>query len=160
MSDSEPYDPLAQTILPDNPFAKLGQDNTLEPANREIEPILDSKSDGKTVIIGKNGGRLDPWNRLGKLSPRPASPTAKLRDAMREGLVAALPQLYESVRTGRTNMLQFADFLAKYSIGTTGTIALVSPDVTRRLEQQVALIASRPTWEASELLEAMRDIWA
>ena len=163
-------DPLAQPILPDNPFRKLADDNTLDPANEIETSIVDEKFGGRTALLPANDPNLVAQPHGGFLRKngapkgvpqnRPISSTAKVRDAMREGLARVLPTLYDAVAEGKINRLQFADFLAKYSIGTTGTIALISPDVTRRLEQQVALIASRPTWEASELLEAMRDIWA
>ena len=144
----------------ENPFKSLA-DNTLEPENEIKEPILDKSSEKRTVIPARNGGTLQPYNRRGRtFGQQQPSSTQKVRDAMRQGLAVVLPVLFEEIQSGKINKLQFADFLAKYSIGTTGTIALISPDVTRRLEQQVALIASRPTWEASELLEAMRDIWA
>lgn len=89
-----------------------------------------------------------------------SSPTTLLRDQMREGLSKMLPSLFAGVKSGKINKLQFADFLAKYSIGVTGTITHISPDVISRLEKQAMLIASRPTWDSADLLQAMRDIWA
>lgn len=91
---------------------------------------------------------------------RPISPTTALRDQMREGLRTMLPSLFAGVKSGKINKLQFADFLAKYSIGATGTVTHISPDVINRLERQAMLVASRPSWDSAELLQAMRDIWA
>lgn len=88
------------------------------------------------------------------------SPTARLRDAMRKGLQDMLPGMIARYKSGGINELQFADFLAKYSIGATGTVTHISPDVVSRLERQAMLVASRPSWESRELLLLMRDVWA
>lgn len=71
-----------------------------------------------------------------------------------------LPELIERIASGKVSMLQGADFLAKYGIGSTGTVTIVSPDVISRLEKQATLIASRPTWDTIELLAMLRDVWS
>lgn len=88
------------------------------------------------------------------------SPTAKLRDMMRKGLQDLLPGFIDDIRSGKLSKAQGIDILAKYGIGATGTVTIVSPDVLQRLERQAMLIASRPEWDSRDLLVSLREIWA
>jgi hypothetical protein len=90
----------------------------------------------------------------------PPSPTARLRDLMRKGLEDLLPGFIDDIANGRLSKAQGIDILAKYGIGATGTVTVVSPDVLQRLERQAMLIASRPEWDSRDLLVALREIWA
>jgi hypothetical protein len=38
-------------------------------------------------------------------------------------------------------------------------VTVVSPDVTRRLQNTVEVIGSRPEWRSEELLEQLNGIW-
>jgi len=100
------------------------------------------------------------YARLEKVRKRVSSPAMRIREDMQSHLETVLPQLVEDAQAGRLNRLQFADFLAKYGLGTNSTLQIVSPDVIARLEHQVSLIASRDEWSSQELLEALRDIWS
>lgn len=84
---------------------------------------------------------------------------AHIRQRMREGLEDLLPTLFDDMQAGRINKMQFVDFLAKYGIGSTGSVTIVSPDVIARLEKQAALIATRESWDSRELLLSLRDVW-
>lgn len=90
----------------------------------------------------------------------PPSPTARLRDLMRKGLNDLLPGFIDDIASGKVSKAQGIDILAKYGIGATGTVTIVSPDVLQRLERQAMLIASRPEWDSRDLLVALREIWA
>lgn len=128
--------------------------STVESVNRPSsdEPFMYVPAHGRGKLLSR------PPDNVVRTGPGP-SPTARIRDMMREGLIDLIPQLFEDVQNGKTNKLQFADFLAKYGIGTTGTVTIVSPDVVSRLERQATLIASRASWDSAELLLAMRDVW-
>lgn len=51
------------------------------------------------------------------------------------------------------------DTMLKYSVGLKDELTLVHPDVQHRLEQTVALIGSRETWNSAELLAALSPTW-
>ena len=136
-----------------------GEDATVDTVERENNRL----DERETFVPSHGGGRLlkSPGFPSGMVrTGAPPSPTARLRDKMRQGLETVLPSLFDDVKAGKISKLQFADFLAKYSIGSTGTVTHVSADVISRLEKQAMLIASRPTWNSAELLQIMRDIWA
>ncbi len=78
---------------------------------------------------------------------------------MREGLEGLLPKFIADLQSGKVNLAQGIDLLARYGIGATGTVTIVSPDVLQRLERQAMLIASRPNWDSRELLQELRDVW-
>lgn len=52
------------------------------------------------------------------------------------------------------------DLAAKYGLGTKEEITLVSPDVRARVESTVALISTRPTWDAVDLLAELDKVWS
>jgi hypothetical protein len=79
---------------------------------------------------------------------------------MRQGLIDLLPGFIDDIATGKVSKAQGLDILAKYGIGATGTVTIVSPDVLQRLERQAMLIASRPEWDSRDLLHALREVWA
>lgn len=116
----------------------------------ELVPALNSVT-GKGMI-------WKGWPPSAHQAPRP-SPVAELRDKMRKGLEKELPGLLEDIAKGKISKVQGLDFLAKYGIGATGTVTIVSPDVIARLERQAAAIAARPQWDTVELLALLRDIW-
>ena len=137
-----------------------GEVSTVDPDDEEKKRIALLRA-GYRVPSHGNGILAPPGFPPGMVRVgAPPSPTARLRDEMRRGLQGLLPRLFQSVKSGKINELQFADFLAKYSIGVTGTVTHISPDVVSRLEKQALLIASRPQWETRELLVLLRDIWA
>lgn len=100
------------------------------------------------------------YARLEKVRKRVSSPAMRIREDMQSHLEVMMPQLVSDATEGRVNRLQFADFLAKYGLGTNSTLQIVSPDVIARLERQVSLIASRDEWSSEELLAELRDVWA
>jgi hypothetical protein len=51
------------------------------------------------------------------------------------------------------------DSLLKYSVGLKDELTVVHPDVQRRLEQTIAIIGSRESWKAAELLGALSPVW-
>lgn len=172
---SEPLEALSESL--DVP-AEIVSENVTEPSStRELAVPANgagevSMVDSETELSKRlaKGYRI-PSHGNGLLAPpgfppdmeragRPPSPTARLRDRMRDGLDTVLTELFADVKAGKVNRLQFADFLAKYGIGATGTVTHISPDVVSRLERQAMLVASRPQWDSRELLLQMRDIWA
>lgn len=51
------------------------------------------------------------------------------------------------------------EVLARFGIGTKDELNLISPEVRTRVQETVALIASRADWKSTELLEALDVIW-
>lgn len=100
------------------------------------------------------------YRRLEQVRKRVSSPAMRIREDMQSHLEVMMPQLVSDATEGRLNRLQFADFLAKYGLGTNSTLQIVSPDVIARLERQVSLIASRDEWTSEELLAELREVWA
>lgn len=136
----------------------------LQLAANESEQVstVDSKPEKSPVTLrvpshGK-GMIYNGWPKSASSAPRP-SPVAALRDRMREGLDKILPSLIDEIASGKVSKLAGLDFLAKYGIGATGTVTIVSPDVIARLEKQANAIASRPQWDTVDLLSVLRDIW-
>jgi hypothetical protein len=142
----------------DSPTHELVRDDLQDTANKST---VDSTWDSSTVklIPGRNGGMVQIGWPKGKPKPQAPSPTALLREQMRQGLAKVLPNLIDQIASGKISTLQGADFLAKYGIGATGTVTIVSPDVIGRLERQATLIASRSEWLTVDLLAELRDIW-
>lgn len=137
------------------------QESSRPVVHEQVSTVAISERDENGKWYPAHGGMLlnRPPVGAGALSRPPASPTARLREAMRAGLERLLPQLIEDIASGKLSRLQGADLLAKYGIGATGTVTIVSPDVLQRLERQVQLIASRPTWDAGDLLAELREVW-
>lgn len=52
------------------------------------------------------------------------------------------------------------DFAAKYGVGTTDTLTVVSEDVSTRLRSTIEAVQSRSTWNSEELLDQLEAIWA
>lgn len=51
------------------------------------------------------------------------------------------------------------DTMLKYSVGLKDELTVVHPDVQHRLEQTIAIIGSRETWKAAELLTVLSPVW-
>jgi hypothetical protein len=51
------------------------------------------------------------------------------------------------------------DFAAKYGVGTTDTLTVVSDDVGHRLRSTIETIQSKAHWESDELLDLLEGIW-
>lgn len=159
--------------LPVTPSIRQGEagDSALEATTAPPEPIratvLDPRNEidgtsriGDAFRIPSHGhGQLLRQPPAGVRGNPPPSPTARLRDMMREGLEALLPSFIADLQSGKINKAQGIDLLARYGIGATGTVTIVSPDVLNRLERQALLIASRPQWDSRDLLQELRDVW-
>lgn len=86
-------------------------------------------------------------------------PPDEIRAAMRGTLSEILPGLLEKYTKGEIDHVRFADFLAKYGLGTKDELSVVSPDVVKRLEQQVTVIMGRETWTRDDLLAQLSEVW-
>lgn len=51
------------------------------------------------------------------------------------------------------------DTMLRYSVGLRDDLTVLHPEVQKRLEQTVALIASRSDWISAELLEGLSRVW-
>jgi hypothetical protein len=132
-------------------------------ANVSTVDVTERESDGATalqLIPQAHGGAILSRPPDGVRGNPPPSPTARARDMMRQGLIDLLPGFIDDIATGKVSKAQGLDILAKYGIGATGTVTIVSPDVLQRLERQAMLIASRPEWDSRDLLHALREVWA
>lgn len=54
---------------------------------------------------------------------------------------------------------QVVEILARFGIGTKDEINLISPEVRMRVQQTLAVIASRAKWDSEELLAALDEVW-
>lgn len=162
-------DPEPEIVSGTSPVASLVQELAVPANSAEEGSTVDNKPQKETRIFrdgveyrvpshGNGLLRATLPVGTGQTGPGP-SPVARLRDEMRAGLQSLLPKLSELADGTPDQRLRLADFLAKYGIGTTGTMTIVSPDVVSRLERQAMLIASRPEWSSRDLLLALRDIW-
>lgn len=130
-------------------------------ANEQSTVDSAASESGVTLRVPSHGrGKILTGFPDGVRGNPPPSPTARLRDAMRTGLNDLLPGFIDDIRNGKVSKAQGIDILAKYGIGATGTVTIVSPDVLQRLERQALLIASRPEWDSRDLLVSLREIWA
>lgn len=55
--------------------------------------------------------------------------------------------------------LKSVEILARFGVGTKDELTTISPEVRMRVQQTVALIASRSDWKSDELLTALDPIW-
>ena len=152
-------------VSSDHPEGDNGSQVTPEPPApipaTVVNPEIDETSrDGDAFRTPVHGhGQLLKRPPAGVRGNPPPSPTSRLRDMMRAGLEDLLPGFIDELKSGKINKAQGIDLLARYGIGATGTVTIVSPDVLQRLERQAMLIASRPTWDSRDLLAALRDVW-
>lgn len=56
------------------------------------------------------------------------------------------------------HFLKAAEHAAKHGLKPE-ILTLVSPDVQNRLQRQIILLTSKPTWDTQELLAALEPIW-
>lgn len=64
------------------------------------------------------------------------------------------------VSASPSERIKALDLAAKYGMGTKDEITIVSTDVRGRIDRQVSLIASRPTWTREELLTQLSEVWS
>lgn len=82
---------------------------------------------------------------------------------MRERLdLEVLVQMHAEWKEGLLASKDYAEFLAKYGLGVKDELAMtvVHPDVTRRVQAMVNLVSSKASWDASELLDHLSQIWS
>jgi hypothetical protein len=79
-----------------------------------------------------------------------------MRKALDTDVLASLAQRYVQQDV---DALGYANFLAKYGLGEKNEMSVVSPDVQSRLQAQVTLIGSRPSWDAEDLLNQLSEVW-
>lgn len=159
-------DPDNGTTLSPDPLAPLAIGIVEDAANSDEDngTTVDSRVRPENELRVPSHGRGLIWDRPPAHAytaerQQPISPTAAIRDMMREGLKRLLPELIDDIASGKVSRIQGLDLLAKYGIGANGTVTIVSPDVIARLERQAMLIASRPEWRSQDLLLALRDVW-
>ena len=88
-------------------------------------------------------------------------PPDEIRKAMRGNLVEILPGLLEQYNAGTLDHIRFADFLAKYGLGTKEELSIVSSDVKARLIRQVQVITAALEPDAASALLAQLDaVWS
>ena len=116
------------------------------------------KSERDLLVPGKNGGMIRRGSLPGN-TPGTGRPPNALRDSMRGDLDKLLPELWRKYEAHEIDALEFANFLAKYGLGTKDETTIVSADVTDRLKRQVEVIASRESWTSEELLSTIGPIW-
>lgn len=129
-----------------------------KPKAKESVKKAERKAVGK--LVPQPNGRGAIWQGA-PANPvaGPGRPPDALRAEMRGNLADILPGLLARYTAGELDHIRFADFLAKYGLGTKDELSVVSPDVVARVERQVQLIASRPTWGSEELLALLSEVW-
>lgn len=132
-----------------------------------MSPAKTAKKSGKKPDGKPETGLVVPAHGRGRIWQGPAAnpvagtgrPPDEIRAAMRGTLAEILPGLLAKYTAGEIDHVRFADFLAKYGLGTKDELSVVSPDVVKRLEQQVTVIMGRETWTRDDLLAALSPIW-
>jgi len=131
------------------------------------KPAPKQKADKKT---GRKTGELVPQPHGGALLngmaknhvPGPGRPPSELRERLKGSLaerIKVVEEIADEITHTPADRLRAIDLLAKYGLGTKEEITLVSEDVRTRLERQVSLIASRPTWTREDLLTELEAVW-
>ena len=131
------------------------------------KPVPKQKADKKT---GRKTGELVPQPHGGALLngmaknhvPGPGRPPSELRERLKGSLaerIKVVEEIADEITHTPADRLRAIDLLAKYGLGTKEEITLVSEDVRTRLERQVSLIASRPTWTREDLLTELEGVW-
>lgn len=131
---------------PANPVAGTGRPpDALRAAMRELGatkglPFLEDVLDGKVSVslIGK----CENCGEVGE-------PDADWVKELLKGIAASTDQ-----------RLKANEQALKYGLGTKDELSVVSPDVVRRLEQQVTVISGRETWTRDDLLAALGPVWS
>lgn len=99
------------------------------------------------------------------VSLRSVLPWATCPNCGEKGMEATNPDMVDEItiaaKTSASprDRIGALDLAAKYGVGTKDELSVVHPDVVKRLEQTVALIASQPEWHAVTLLEQLSPIW-
>lgn len=121
------------------------------------------KSTGKTTVIKvpqPHGGALNAGGTPGNRGGRPSG-------IIRRGFANVLDDhgldFVTGVLTGKekeatvSDKLKAVDQAAKIGLGEKHEV--VAEDVRDKLQQQVAIIGSKPVWDSQELLDQLSEVW-
>lgn len=89
------------------------------------------------MVPGRNGGMIRHGSLPGN-TPGTGRPPNALRDAMRGDLDKLLPGLWKKYEDEEIDALEFANFLAKYGLGTKDELNLADDPRVKRTIQRVA----------------------
>lgn len=122
-----------------------------------VDQTSQDTSPGRLEVPSHGHGRLkrgNPGNKGGGNTPD------EIRALMRGELVqTGLPKLLRKYKRGKLDDVAVCNFLARYGLGQEQVTA-VSPEVVDRVQRQVQLIASQPTWDSQELIRRLgEEVW-
>lgn len=150
-----------------------------QPKKRRETP---AQSPGVSLVVQAHGGAIkqggNPGNKGG-----PGRPPHALRDTYRALLSThgqqhletvfgkATPVRFTCVKCGHEHKSGFElhqllgertrlfEILNRYGVGTKDELNVISPEVRMRVQQTVAIISSRSTWNTVELLAELDQVW-